>query len=300
MARTRGDYPGEQVEHRHVECLSSSRLVQVFDVRCHAERSDRGEEERCAEVQVVVPRRGVFTVHGPRGTVVVNPGTAVVFGRGDVQRVTHPTDGGDECTVLVYADPLVEEALSSVEGCHGVIGSSTQLGAHLLTLGLERCREDDLVGDDAALLLLGALADDLRGRSSTPTDRAHRVRAARVAEAHALLACHPDRRWTLSSIAAEVHWSPYHLARVFRSVTGMTIHDYLLRLRVGLALERLAQGETQFSRLATDLGFSHHSHFSARFRSVTGMTPRAVRRVLTTSELREMRTILTVPRIAFS
>jgi AraC family transcriptional regulator len=74
-----------------------------------------------------------------------------------------------------------------------------------------------------------------------------------------------------------VHSSPFHLARQFRAVTGESVSRYLLRLRLGLALDRLAAGETELGRLAVELGFAHHSHFSARFRSVFGTTPRQVR-----------------------
>jgi AraC-like DNA-binding protein len=90
-----------------------------------------------------------------------------------------------------------------------------------------------------------------------------------------------------------VHCSPYHLARQFRSITGASVSEYLLRLRLALASERLAEGADDLAALATDLGFANHSHFSARFRSVFGMPPGAVRRALTAGDLRELRTFLT-------
>jgi AraC family transcriptional regulator len=74
-----------------------------------------------------------------------------------------------------------------------------------------------------------------------------------------------------------VDCSPFHLARQFRSITGETIARYLLRLRLAIALERLAEGEDDLMRLACELGFAHHSHFSARFRDVFGLTPSAAR-----------------------
>ena len=74
---------------------------------------------------------------------------------------------------------------------------------------------------------------------------------------------------------------------------GETISGYLLRLRLAAALHRIAEGERNLARLAVELGFSHHSHFSARFRSVFGCTPVRARGALTAPRLRELSTILT-------
>ena len=75
--------------------------------------------------------------------------------------------------------------------------------------------------------------------------------------------------------------------------SGETISGYLLRLRLAAALHRIAEGERNLARLAVELGFSHHSHFSARFRSVFGCTPVHARGALTASRLRDLSTILT-------
>ena len=113
-------------------------------------------------------------------------------------------------------------------------------------------------------------------------------------DARLLLASAPSHRWRLADVARALHYSPFHLARLFRATTGMGMHRYLVRLRLGLALDRLAQGERDLAILAADLGFAHHSHFTAGFRSVFGTTPAVTRERLTHARLREMRTILTV------
>jgi AraC-like DNA-binding protein len=64
-------------------------------------------------------------------------------------------------------------------------------------------------------------------------------------------------------------------------MTGETIGRYLLRLRLAIAIQRLADGEDDLMKLACDLGFAHHSHFSARFRAVFGLSPSELRRRLT-------------------
>ena len=169
---------------------------------------------------------------------------------------------------------------------------------HVLRRALANDAVDPLEGEDAALLLLEALARGLAPEASAAGTRLGPGRRFRIEAARALLASRPAARWRLHALAGAVHSSPYHLARQFRALTGETVSRYLLRLRLGLALERMAEGENDLARLAAELGFAHQSHFGARFRSVFGTTPGAARETLTRARVREMRTIVTAGRPA--
>jgi AraC-like DNA-binding protein len=52
---------------------------------------------------------------------------------------------------------------------------------------------------------------------------------------------------------------------------------YLTRLRAALAADRLRAGDADLTRLALDLGFSDHSHFTHAFRDEWGLSPSALR-----------------------
>ena len=52
----------------------------------------------------------------------------------------------------------------------------------------------------------------------------------------------------------------------------MPVHQYLLRLRLTVALERLDGGEN-VSTVAHAVGFSSHAHFTDAFRARFGMAP---------------------------
>jgi AraC-like DNA-binding protein len=212
---------------------------------------------------------------------------------GDTYQISHPVDGGDQCTVLVFSPELVEDALGSVEARHRTIHASTQLRIHALTHTMANRVTDQLEAEESAVLVLNALAEDFR--SSPPSRRqwVNKFQRQRVEEVRALLASQPTDTWHLESIAQTVYSSPFHLARQFRAVTGESIARYLLRLRLALALERLAQGETELAWLAVELGFAHHSHFSARFRSVFGTTPTAVQNMFKHRDFQQMSKIVT-------
>lgn len=108
-------------------------------------------------------------------------------------------------------------------------------------------------------------------------DVAHRELAERAC---ALLAADPGSAHRLRDVACALGVSPFHLARIFHAQIGASLHQYLLRIRLGLALEQLVSGERNLSTLAVSLGFATHSHFSAAFRRSFGTSPRAVRALL--------------------
>lgn len=77
----------------------------------------------------------------------------------------------------------------------------------------------------------------------------------------------------IEELAEEVRCSPFHLTRLFAQHFGCTPHQYRLRLRLAVALQRLGQRETRLADLAFELGFSSQSHFTETFRRAIGCTP---------------------------
>ena len=112
----------------------------------------------------------------------------------------------------------------------------------------------------------------------TPRQARHRSLAlnAQAIMARSLSAAHP-----IAELARTLHTSPFHLAHVFRTEIGLPLHRCLVQLRLVAAVERLRDGAPDLSKLALELGFSHHSHFSSAFRRAVGYSPRDVREMLT-------------------
>jgi AraC family transcriptional regulator len=264
------------VAHLHARPLFDGPLARVADVACSAPRSPAGDAEWSDGCELVLPRRGVFVLHRHGGEVVADPASAIVLRAGEEYRVSHPAHGGDRCTAIAFAPGVLEEAGARPVAWpeHVVLRPATQLRAALLTARLSR-GVTRLEAEEGALLLLAAVAQDA-GRATAPAAPARRVEDVR-----ALLAADPTARWRLDDVAVAVHCSPFHLARQFRAATGETIARYVTRLRLALALDRIAGGEADLARLAADVGFAHHSHFSARFRALFSVTPSEVRNIAT-------------------
>ena len=80
------------------------------------------------------------------------------------------------------------------------------------------------------------------------------------------------RPFSLAAIGQRVGAHPVHLARSFRRCHGMTVGQYVRRLRVEYAMNALA-GSDSLSDIAIHAGFSDQSHLGRVFRAATGMPP---------------------------
>lgn len=78
-------------------------------------------------------------------------------------------------------------------------------------------------------------------------------------------------------LAAEVHMSPYHFARMFKQSTGQAPHVYITWQRMDRAKELLARTALPLSEVATRAGYRTQAHFTGVFHSRVGITPRAYR-----------------------
>jgi AraC family transcriptional regulator len=80
----------------------------------------------------------------------------------------------------------------------------------------------------------------------------------------------------LPEIADAAGLSPYHLARYFKRVTGDTLHQYVVALRLEEAKRLLLNGNHTIAEVATLAGFADQSHLSRHFKQRFGVTPGTV------------------------
>jgi AraC family transcriptional regulator len=85
-----------------------------------------------------------------------------------------------------------------------------------------------------------------------------------------------QRSLRLSDVAGAVGASSTYLTDVFSRFEGVSLHRYVTQLRLARALVELPESG-DLTRLALDLGFSSHSHFTLAFRRAFGCTPSTFR-----------------------
>jgi AraC-like DNA-binding protein len=86
-------------------------------------------------------------------------------------------------------------------------------------------------------------------------------------------------RWNVGSLAAAAGLSANHFSERFRREVGLPLHAHLVRVRVEVAKQRLAEpGRLSLERLAEEVGFCHASHLARVFKDVARQPPGLYRR----------------------
>ena len=297
-----------------VKPLHTSASVSVHDVCCRPHGKERGPEERPLTHQIVFPRHGVFEFASRGETVIADANRVLFFTRDETYRVAHPAGAGDDCTVFAFDDRLLRAALELIDPrwlataaalarpfrfVHGLVDERVFLAQERLRRAALAPDRPSLALDEAAVELLAAVLRSTylgRGLAPPPARTSTRTLHGELARKTSLfLATAFGDDASLADVSRAVHASPFHLARVFRREAGVTIHQYRHRLRLRAALARLADGETDLSDLALELGFSSHSHLTDAFRLAFGVSPAECRRSLTVRRFGQLSKNLEVP-----
>jgi AraC-like DNA-binding protein len=130
---------------------------------------------------------------------------------------------------------------------------------------------DVLLVEESVVGLLARVLADAYGQPLPLTAARHHRDV--VEDARAYLAKTYRRRENLSELAAAIGVSVFHLCRVFRRLTGWTLHHYRNHLRLRNSFELLGDAGGDILTVAIELGYSGHSHFTAAFRQAFGMSP---------------------------
>lgn len=254
-----------------------SKLVRMARWSCAGHSRRPGESVPSREHTFAFVTGGLFRRHLGSTEVLAAPGDAIFFPRQSEYRTSHPSQGGDR-GIGVRVDP---ESLEEILGRAGLGRKKPEalvsnrallpprdvLRLRRLIVTLEGNEDSSLDAEETALLLLGEAAERMvdsgkAGAGRASTRQAHRRAVERVME---IVQARLHEKLRLEEIAREAAYSPYHLCRVFKGETGMTIHRYLNRQRLLMALERLGS-EKSLAQLAVQLGFASQSHYAIVFK----------------------------------
>lgn len=84
---------------------------------------------------------------------------------------------------------------------------------------------------------------------------------------------HLDGKVDLEMVAEAVHYSKYHLHRMFTSAVGMTIHDYVQRRQLTEAAKLLVFSDRPIIEVAFICGYESQQAFSSAFKSMFKIPP---------------------------
>jgi AraC family transcriptional regulator len=251
----------------------------------------------------VFPRTSVWIEHEGRSAFVADRTVVTYYNCGQPYRRRKLGSEGDRCDwfrvdpsilreMVRYYDPAAaEKEAGPFPFTYGPSDASSYFLERNVIRHLDQCETPDVLSIEETIL--DVLWSCLRGafrhknhleRGGLEPNRRQRMEVARRLKA--ILAENFQQPLSLRDLATAVDCSVFHLCRVFRSCVGTTIHRHRSDLRLRAALDLLDNNERDLTRLALDVGFSSHSHFTAAFRRAFGKPPSELKRLSRSDVLR--------------
>lgn len=122
-------------------------------------------------------------------------------------------------------------------------------------------RTSHLLADLLALSVRGALRRGMPKSASLVSSLTGYIRA------------HYSENCDNSTLSTVFSYHPNYLNRLMVEHTGMSLHQYVNRTRIGHALTLLESGAYSVTEVGIMVGFSDLSHFSKTFRKIVGFSP---------------------------
>jgi AraC family transcriptional regulator len=229
------------------------------------------------DFQIALPYQGGFVWHVGRDHVISDSRNILFVSAGEEYGVTTAHRVGYRELIITPALRLLKEMTDREEATLRVHPLFRNRSRHatqrlsVLRMRLLHCAGALNPGDDLAIeeLMIRVL------REALDQEPPHKIAAStsrlvdRIKEFLSATAGHPIR---LRHIADAVGASPTYISHTFHQVEGLTLHEYLQRLRLTRALVELPHAD-DLTTLAIASGFSSHSHFSAVFSADAGLNP---------------------------
>jgi AraC-like DNA-binding protein len=270
--------------------LFTSESVTVGAFRCdpaHPLFADSGPiEQHC----FVFPRTSVVIEPEGSRAFVADPTIVTLYNQHQLYRRRPVSPEGDRCDwfgvdvrvlrdALAIFDRAAAEHDLPIQFSHAPIDASTYLQQRQVFMRIASGEADSLFAEEAVVGLLDlVLAAAYSQPRAQPLGRGRGAAQSHVDAAQHVIGRRFSEPLTIGVIARAAGCSAYYLCRTFRRLTGRSLHDYREQIRLRTALERLDAGESDLTRLALDLGYCSHSHFTASFHAAFHRPPSAARR----------------------
>ena len=100
----------------------------------------------------------------------------------------------------------------------------------------------------------------------------------RVTRIHEFLMKNYQGDIDLKEIAEVAHMAPASVCRFFKNSTGLTIFEYLNKIKINYSCQLLLNTDLNILDISYDCGFNNLSHFNKQFKKFIGATPTEFRK----------------------
>ncbi|MBQ8525819.1 MAG: AraC family transcriptional regulator [Clostridia bacterium] len=212
--------------------------------------------------------------------VTVNSGEMLVISPGNAHRVSKIPDSFCKITIGVEAKPgsaaeksllnLSDKVVPQGEGISNAI-------EHVMSVAREK--NDNKNKAMLVHLSISAVIYRIIGKTGIDctesiTDTVH---DDRVLSAKKYIDDNPDIFFTCTEVASYCQISAKQLGRLFRSYEGMSLLEYIHKVKTEQAKNLLLRTDDSQAKIAKDLGFLDSQYFGRFFQRITGITPAVFR-----------------------
>lgn len=235
----------------------------------------------------VFPRSSVRIRHAGGPSFVADQTVATVYNRGQIYDRALVSEEGDRsdwfavprevAIEAVIANGLAPSGSGPFSFAFAPVSHDTYLAQRRLFRQAQQGAPPEKL-DEAIYALLDDIVRGAASRNGARPDRPRDKEGPAIAdEIRRLISARFDEDWSLARLQDHFGVSAFRLCRLFRRVTGSSIHGYLVSVRLRASLERTEPRGVDLAAVAMDLGFASHSHFTLAFRRSFGVPPSAWR-----------------------
>ena len=103
------------------------------------------------------------------------------------------------------------------------------------------------------------------------------MRSSLTKEVQNIIAADPAAELQVEKLAANFNVSREHLSRIFRNETGISLHEYIIRFRLRLAVDLLRRTRLSLKEISFRCGWNDYSNFYRIFIKRFNCSPQDIR-----------------------
>src|SRR5207248_3426483 len=126
---------------------------------------------------------------------------------------------------------------------------------------------------NAIVRLRAYVADQLSALSNQLMTENSNAEPPLVLKAREYIGKHKHEELSLADVAKAAGASVFHFCKLFHKATGLKFTDYVARVRLEEARNRLLNPNLRISEIAYDVGFQSLTQFNRTFKRVFGQSP---------------------------
>ena len=276
-----------------IHILHQSDYYRVVDFKCHCDFCSITTPEYNNSFSMSFVRKGFFEYQTFKRRDEMHVGRVLISKPGFEHTTRHIDNQPDIVTIFDFKRSFFEESVLETYGSklpwilknndiHSVMLNATPGHEYLhhrifqkITSGEYNSLEiDELVIDllEKVMVVLGS--------TETPEnipDKLKQHHLGTIEMARAYILSHFKENISLQQLAANCFVSPFHFSRIFKTITGISPHQYLHSVRLTHAKVLLTETYAPVADIAYECGFNSLEHFVTSFKKYHKINPSALR-----------------------